>query len=392
MKFDSSRQTVAWFRDRYREGNLAIRPPYQRKPVWVARQKCFLVESLLLEMPVPEIYIHQINTEDGTQYAVVDGQQRIRTVLQFIGCETDPAEEEHNQFVLDKLPADSDFYNLTFSELPVEKKKEFYGYRFTVRYLDTDDEDEVRGMFRRLNRFLTPLNAQELRNSTYQGPFVQLATKLAEVEFWAENRIVTASSIRRMGDVEFVSELLIGIMHGPQGGGARIIDEYYQQFEDFEADFPEQRRTERLYDQSLKLVQALLPDIKETRWSNKTDFYSLFVATGAILRSCDYDSEKSTEIRAALDRFEEAIDECFNNGEKHKSAEVVSYVRAVQRGANEKSRRANRHNALLTYLGPYFTPKKEQGATKRPRVSTPGRRTLSKVAPAPDGRIVSSRS
>lgn len=355
MKFDSSLQTVGWFRDRYREGNLIIKPPYQRKPVWVARQKCFLVESLLLEMPVPEIYIHQVNAEDGTtRYAVVDGQQRIRAVLQFIGSETDPQEEEYNRFILDKLDPESVFYNLMFADLNADQKKSFYGYRFTVRYLDTENEDEVRDMFRRLNRFLTPLNAQELRNSTYQGPFVQLATELADEEYWAENRIVTAMSIRRMGDVQFVSELLIGIMHGPQGGSSRIIDEYYQQYEDYEGDFPEQRRMARLYDLTLRAIQELLPDIKETRWGNKTDFYSLFVAIATLMRGSDYRPERRDEVRQVLDDFEQAVEECFDSAGAHKSPDVVNYVRAVQRGANEKARRAARHLALLNILSPFF--------------------------------------
>jgi uncharacterized protein with ParB-like and HNH nuclease domain len=105
MDFNSSEETISWFRDRYREGTLKIKPPYQRKPVWAARQKCSLVESILLQLPVPEIYVQRSTTPDGvTSYAIVDGQQRLRTVLQFVGSETDPDRMEHNKFVLDKLP------------------------------------------------------------------------------------------------------------------------------------------------------------------------------------------------------------------------------------------------------------------------------------------------
>src|SRR5207249_10762674 len=108
MDFHSTEQTISWFRDRYREGSLEIRPPYQRKPVWVGRQKCYLIESILMGLPVPEIYVQQTTSADGsTTYAIVDGQQRIRTVLQFIGSDADPEEQAYNKFVLDKLDASS---------------------------------------------------------------------------------------------------------------------------------------------------------------------------------------------------------------------------------------------------------------------------------------------
>src|SRR5579864_6539815 len=109
MNFDSSVQTIGWIRDRFREGTLKIKPPYQRKPVWVARQKCYLIESILRGLPIPEIYIQQTTSAEGdTEYAIVDGQQRIRAVLQFIGSETDPEEAIYNKFALDKL-IDSDW-------------------------------------------------------------------------------------------------------------------------------------------------------------------------------------------------------------------------------------------------------------------------------------------
>src|ERR1043166_3382087 len=101
MNFESTQQNVAWFRDRYLEGTLKIKPPFQRKPVWAARQKCSLVESILMDLPVPEIYVQQSTTTDGegkVTYAIVDGQQRIRAVLQFLGAEIDPEEKDFNKF------------------------------------------------------------------------------------------------------------------------------------------------------------------------------------------------------------------------------------------------------------------------------------------------------
>ncbi|MCI0389280.1 MAG: DUF262 domain-containing protein [Acidobacteria bacterium] len=336
-----------------------IKPPYQRKPVWAARQKCYLIESILNGLPIPEIYIQQIDTPEGeTTYAIVDGQQRIRTVLQFIGSETESSEQEYNKFALDKLDTDSHWRNVTFAELPNDIKKKFYGYRFAVRYLFTDKESDVRDMFQRLNKFLTPLKPQELRNATYTGPFVKLATSLADGEFWAENRIVTPASIRRMNDVEFVSELLVGVLHGPQSGRASDIDAYYEQYEDYEDEFPDQKRAKRLFDETLETIQRVLPDIKETRWNNKTDFYTLFVALAFMLKSHELPDSNVSKIRETLKRFADEINSRLSNEEARVNKSAVDYVRAVEKGANDKKRRGDRHIALTGVIEPYFKPRK----------------------------------
>ncbi len=355
MKFDSSTQDIVWFRDRYLEGNLTIKPPYQRKPVWVARQKCYLIESILKGLPIPEIYVQQTTSAEGkTNYAIVDGQQRIRTVLQFVGSETDPTETEANKFVLDKLPPESEWRNKTFAELSDDQKKGFYGYRFAVKYLNTESDDEVREMFQRLNRFLTPLKPQELRNATFTGPFVKLVLELADNEFWVENRIVTPAAIRRMIDVEFVSELLIGVLHGPQGGSPAIIDSYYEQYEDYDDEFPDERRAKRLFAETLDLIRKVLPNIKATRWANKTDFYTLFVAFSSLAGTKALIAGKVPQLRVALENFASHVDTRLRDPSAKVSKEAISYARAHEKGANDKMRRANRHKALIDLIEQYF--------------------------------------
>ncbi len=358
MQFSSTQQTISWFHQEYMKGNLELKPPFQRKPVWVSRQKCALIESILLGLPVPEIYIQVSTSPDGkTTYAVVDGQQRVRTVLQFIGCDTDPAEEDENKFSLDKLPPESKWQDYTFEELLDKKKSEFWSYEFAVRLLKTSNEDDVRDMFKRLNRYLSPLKPQELRNATYMGPFVSLVTRLADNEYWAANRIVTPASIRRMGDVEFVSELVIGVLHGPQGGSRKIIDEYYATYEDYEEEFPEQRRATRLFHETLTLIQDLLPEISESRWGNKTDFYTLFVSLALLLRTNVPVKTKLSSLQEALDKFTDKVDRRLANENSRAPQNVVTYVRAVEKGANDKKRRADRHSVLLEVIEPYFTKK-----------------------------------
>jgi hypothetical protein len=358
MQYTVTQHPISWFHDAYREGKLIIKPRFQRKPVWKERQKCYLVESILMGLPIPEVYIQRTTTAEGvSEYAIVDGQQRIRTVLQFVGSETDPTEERYNKFSLDKLETSSDYYGLAFADLTGEQRKKFFDYDFAVRYLNTESDDDVRDMFRRLNKFLTPLTAQELRNATYSGPFVALVNKLADDEYWVENPIIAPASIRRMGDLEFVSELLIGIIHGPQG--TKDIDDYYAQYEDFEDEFPDQKRAQRQFSDTLNTIRTILPDIKKTRWGNKTDFYTLFLTMAQLLRSGVLVPEKVTLLHNTLEKFEKEVDLRLRDETASVRKEAIDYVRAVEKGATDKKRRADRQAALTAIIQRYFKAKKQ---------------------------------
>lgn len=357
MKYDASQQTLGWFRERYLEGNLEIRPPYQRRPVWTVRQKSNLIESILLKLPVPEIYIHTETSDEGkTTYAVVDGQQRIRAILQFIGIDKDDAEVEDNGFALEDLSGDSKWRNYSFDDLTPPQKVQFFGHQMAVRTLSDATDDEIRDLFRRLNRYLTKLNDQELRNATYSGPLVQLVEELADDDFWAENGIVSAALIRRMKDMEFVSELLFGIMDGPQGGSAKILDEYYLQMEQYSEEFPKQKSIKRIYVRTLNLIKELYPSIRKTRWKNRTDFYSLFVVLAELLKENLLPTSQQATLKKTLATFTADVDERIADESAKVPKLAAEYARNAIKGVSDRSRRAIRHDALMETISEYFRP------------------------------------
>jgi hypothetical protein len=369
MQFSPSPQLISWFRDRYLDGTLKIKPPYQRRPVWAVKQKCYLIESILLGFPIPEIYVHNTTSPEGkTSFAIVDGQQRIRAVLQFIGAEIDPAEEEFNKFTLDKLQDTSPWKDKTFADLTDVEKRNFYNYSLAVRLLQTDSEGELRDMFERFNKYLTPAKPQELRNARFSGPLVRMVESLANNEYWAENRIVSPQLIRRMGDFEFISELIIGVLHGPQAGSAAVIDEYYMTYEDYEDEFPGQRQAKKLFESTLDVIKKVFPEIKDTRWGNKTDFYTLFVAFASLLKTHTLAASNQKRLAEALTKFADKVDLRLSDEHASVNENAVSYVRAVEKGANDKARRAERHRAVLNVVTQFFTLKLRKVARLR-RVS-----------------------
>lgn len=353
----SQPHSITWFQDNYKAGRLELRPPFQRKPVWTDKQRSFLIESVLMDIPIPEVYVQVTQADDGTErYGVVDGQQRLRTILQFVGIERekDQEDEDYNKFALEKLPETSNYKNKTFADVTGENRKKFFQYEICVRLLYTDDHKVVEDVFKRLNKFTLPLKPQELRNATYHGAFAKLSESLADDEYWAVNRIVRPAAIRRMADIEMMSDLLIGLIHGPQGGSAKIIDQYYEQYEQYEDEFPEQNRIERRFDKTLDTIKRLFPKIEETRWGNRADFYTLFVALGVSFLQHRLPHKNEKKLATKLLEFAKEVDERLEQPTAKTSDDAKVYARAIEKGSNDKARRMDRQETLIRVAEPFL--------------------------------------
>ncbi len=196
-----------------------IKPPFQRNPVWSLRQQSSLIDTILLEYPIPEIYMQELTGSEGDQkHVLVDGQQRIRTVLSFVAGEFELQEESPS------------WSGLSFEDLGMQDRKKIFEYSFVVRLLPEMPDDEVRTIFQRLNRNTTTLNTQELRHATYWGPFIKLMEEISDFEFWSDAGIFSANDRRRMLDVEFISELAVAVLNGIQNK-KKHLEEFYQQYE-----------------------------------------------------------------------------------------------------------------------------------------------------------------
>jgi hypothetical protein len=223
--------------------------------------------------------------------------------------------------------------------------------------LEAATDDDVRDIFKRFNKYSTKLNDQEIRNASFTGPFIHLASKIADDDYWVQNGLVTPGQIRRMKDIEFASELLIGTLHGPQGGNAKSIDEYYSQYEEFDDEFPGQVIAEKRFSKSLGYIKRIFEGDADSRFhSNRTDFYSLFVAITVLLIDKSLVDTQLKALRTSIIRFGVDVDKRLADESADVSQNVKTYVRAVEKGANDKKRRADRHAALLQLLEKHFKP------------------------------------
>ena len=131
-------------------------PDYQRPAVWTKAQKQLLIESILREYDIPKLYWREISVKPD-KYEVVDGQQRLRAIWEFMdGCYALPKD-------LDPIDG-HDIAGKTYSELDTDMVIQFDQYCLDVAILTNTEDDEVREMFLRLQNGTT-LKSQEKRNA-----------------------------------------------------------------------------------------------------------------------------------------------------------------------------------------------------------------------------------
>lgn len=154
----------------YKDGELDIHPEFQRVFRWQPEQKSRLIESLLLGIPLPPIYVA---TNDKGVWEVIDGVQRLSTIFEFMGDLMGPATETSEDIApvppltLTATKHLPELSGATFSTLDQALRLEFKRTRLDVKVLSRDSSDRNTGkfdLFERLNTYGQPLSPQELRN------------------------------------------------------------------------------------------------------------------------------------------------------------------------------------------------------------------------------------
>ena len=146
--------------------DLNIRPNFQRYYVWNIKKATLLIESILLGIPLPILYLAEEN--DG-QLVVVDGQQRLQSIIYFINGRFGDSQQK---FKLEKNYLKTylayDLEGKTFSELPQKNKDDILNYELTISVIKKESKPDLKyEMFFRLNQGAMPLNDMEMRVSQF---------------------------------------------------------------------------------------------------------------------------------------------------------------------------------------------------------------------------------
>lgn len=156
------------------EGDIDLDPDYQRNYLWDNKKASLLIESILLNIPIPVIYVAE---EEESEWNVIDGLQRLTSLYRFF----------KNEFKLSKLDVLSELNGLTYHNLPPKAKRVLGNGMFRVVVLLAESHPEIKyDVFMRLNTGAVKLNEQELRNCLYRGSFNDLLKNLRQDERFLE--------------------------------------------------------------------------------------------------------------------------------------------------------------------------------------------------------------
>ena len=187
----SSDPTIKDLHDRYKDGELSLQPDFQRQFVWDGTRSSRLIESVLLGVPLPIIYLAE---EGNGNESVIDGQQRLTSFFEFLDGTSK----------LSGLRVRETLNGIKFSELSKDAqsiiKKTSLRAITIKRESDKDLKFEI---FERLNSGSVALNDQELRNCIYRGPYIKLLKELSEDPDFRK-LLNFSGPDKRMRDVEMV--------------------------------------------------------------------------------------------------------------------------------------------------------------------------------------------
>ncbi|MBW6524807.1 DUF262 domain-containing protein [Sphingomonas sp. RHCKR47] len=192
---------------RIRKKTIKLDPEYQRRHRWPAETSSRLIESLILNIPIPVVFLSQdVDVDDETEgnssrYTVIDGQQRLTAIFEFW----------NNEFPLEGLETLQDLNGSYYRDLPPFLIRRLEERTIRCLRIDSTVDEQVKfDIFERLNTGSVKLESQELRNATVRGPFNDTIKHLAEFEPFRRLIQVDVSNpssspkVRKMEDVELV--------------------------------------------------------------------------------------------------------------------------------------------------------------------------------------------
>lgn len=293
---------------------------------------------------MPKIIIQQKLIGQKNIRVVVDGQQRLRAILEY----------HEGAFKISKAH-NKDLANCTFQTLPDELDKEFLKYELGVDLLYDTPYAELLDIFARLNSYTVKLNSQELFNAKYLGYFKQTVYRLGfkYVGFYIDGNVITKAQVTRMAEAELTADLFIALLDGVQTN--KQVENFYKKYDDDPANLEEiVKRFEKVMSYLGSIYKPI--ELKLTNYSRIHLFYSLFTTIGHMLYGLSGIDKKHRKpiteksipkIRVALDNVSAQYDEVLRDKDVEAySKDFKDFINYTRRGTTDTIARRYR----TTYL------------------------------------------
>jgi hypothetical protein len=244
IRFDTRDFPVETIVTRFNNDNFFI-PPYQREFVWNSDDQSQFVESVIMGLPIPMMFLAE--DEDG-KFEIVDGAQRIQTLDSFMA----------GDLTLEGLKKLDTLNGFRFSELPEPQRNKFTSRALRIVILDSETTDENRrDLFDRINKSGRRLNPSERRRGALEGKFMKFLERCAADALFQTLCPVSAAMARRKEPLELITRFF-------------AYSENYLQFkhdvDEFLDDFVKENRNrfdkERFtveFKQTMRFVQKFFP-------------------------------------------------------------------------------------------------------------------------------------
>jgi hypothetical protein len=349
--FDSRVYGISDFLEWHRSNLLVLSPEFQRRAVWSEKAKSYLIDTIIRGRPIPKILISQELDKARIVRVVVDGQQRLRAILEYINGDF-TVSRAHNTEIAGKR----------FEGLSSDMQKEFLKYELGVDLLFSLSYEDTLDIFTRMNSYTVTLNKQELLNTEYLGYFKQYAYQLGlkYVSYFLRAGVLTKAKVTRMAEATLSSDLLMAIVGGVQTN--KSIKQFYKKFEDQEGSL---KQAVDKFDNTMTHIGELYPpeELLNTNWSRIHLFYTLFTA----IAHCQYGlggldqelrvplkSKDFGQARICLDEISSRYDEVsedMNNPDAPK--DYKQFIERSRRATTDTLSRIERSNFVCKKLKEY---------------------------------------
>ena len=342
---------VQWMKEK----TLVLNPEFQRRSIWPEPAKSYFIDTLLEELPVPNIYMRSVTDpmDMRTYREVVDGQQRLRTIWDFV----------ENRIQLGSNA--NTFEGMKYEDLDESQQRRLLAYQIGVVQLFGASDDKVLDIFNRLNAYGLSLNSQELRHGRYQGGKYKGIFRRAVIEaskrwgiLWDRYEVVSVRARVRMADDELMAQMLGVMLEGVQDGGQPTINRLYKTYDE---GLPE-NSTARL-DETIEYMVGNLPEALSSRTVRAPHFLMLFAAVAHALFSIPKgelggdsqlpyrDGKALSDLSMAIQNLE-TLAEVFDIEENEVPKRLVLFKRASARSTQRIRSREIRFMKLYEALLP----------------------------------------
>jgi len=349
-QFDARSYSIADFLEWDGSSLLDLSPKFQRRSVWTRAAKSFLIDTILRGKPMPKVLLTQDLIGKKNVRTVVDGQQRIRTILEFVAGDFTVL-ATHN----------SANAGVRFADMDPEVQGAILQYEVGVDLLYNVSLSDMLDIFSRINTYSVTLNTQEKLNAKYLGAFKTTAYELghAYVSYLLDAGVLSEKNVSRMGEAQLASDLLVALVGGVQT--VKNIERHYKQYENYETVPDNVSAAVSSYHSTMNIIGAIYPaeELKNTNWTRPHWFYTLFtcVAHAQVPLQGLPDAQRPAlneqtirHWRAQLDELSALYDRYTEDTEEDVPAAFARFINFAQRRTTDTEARRERAKFVLAAI------------------------------------------